>query len=343
MPNVINVIITAILGLFYKTLNMDERTKKRIYLIVIGVCLSFVSGFRGLYALSDTSAYFSTFKGSLQYTLFEQFHNNIVDFGFYCVTWILAHTGMSWQLYLLLYSAFVFGTVLYWIYDNSQDVVVSLLIFECLFLNVWQCALRQTMAMAMILWVYKLLKCNKRLWAVVLYIVSLTFHATAVIMIPFFIIKEKKITNGIIATCTAFTGLFYVFRRQFLSVVNWMADLLGRNVYLEFWKENPITLIAMCMLILFVSVILKNIIGKRYPQCGECYFALYLMLILLALGGGVMVRLAWYYGIFLCLLIPMICKCFKQEHVATLIACSMLLLLYLPQADLTTYYFCWMN
>lgn len=343
MPNAINVFITIFLGGIYRFVDIEEKRKKIIYLFVIGCCLSLVCGLRGLYATSDTEAYYSTFQGCLNIGLLEEIQNNIIDFGFYGTTWILANLGFTWQVYLLMYSFFVMGSFLYWIYDNSQDVVISLLIFECMFLTVWQSALRQTIAMAIILWSYKAIKNNKKLRAMFLFFIALTFHATAIVVLPFYLVRGKKVTNAVILIGTICTSLVFFFNTKFLWLVNKVAALLGRNVYLDFWKTKPITLIAFSILVLFITILMKKIFMAKYSQYAECYYALFLMLIFLALGGGVMVRLAWYYGIFLCILIPILCRCFREWKVVTLLVCLVLLGLYLPHVDYMTYYFCWMD
>lgn len=342
MPNLINVFITLILGMGLGDRLKDTKWKK-IYLVIIWVCLSLVAGFRGLNALSDTVAYYSTYQFETQNYSFTDYLNytKTHDTLYYMTNWIFARAGIPWQLYLTIVSLFVIGSFVYWIYCNSEDVVVSMLIFECLFLNVWQAALRQAMAMACLLWCYRLLQTARKKRGILLFLVAVGFHSTAVCFLPVLIARKLHINDIILALGALVCAGCHIFRNYFLFFVNKTGNLFGRNLYETFWGQQPVILIVMVFVILFIMVILRKQIREQCPASSEYYIAVFWMLALLALGGGVMVRLAWYPGMFISLAIPVIISSFKEKRLVKYMAIGMLLLMYIPNVDLHSWYFFW--
>lgn len=342
MPNLINVFITLILGMGLGDRLKDPKWKK-IYLIIIWGCLSLVAGFRGLNAISDTASYHWTYQFETrnysfgEYLVYVKTHDTL----YYMTNWLFARAGVPWQLYLTMVSLFVIGSFVYWIYSNSEDVVVSMLIFECLFLNVWQAALRQSLAMACLLWCYQMFQIGRRKRGILLFLAAMGFHTTAVCVLPVLIARKLHINNVILALGALVCAGCHIFRNYFLVLVNKIGNLFGRNLYETFWGQQPVILIVMVFIILFIMVILRKQIREQCPASSEYYIAVFWMLALLALGGGVMVRLAWYPGMFISLAIPVVISIFKEKRLVKYMAIGMLLFMYIPNADLYSWYFFW--
>lgn len=344
MPNIVNVFLTLFSGFILKNTELKKEQKRCIFLIFVWLILTFVAGTRGLYALGDTDAYYATYIGSTKYTLpsYITIINN--DYAFYLICWFFANIGLPWQGFLVLHSGFVLGTVCYWVAKNSLDPLLSILIFECLFLNVWQGSLRQALGMACLLIAYELAKNNKpikKVGAIVLFILACFCHSTAIVCVLFLFLRKIPVTSITIAIYSAFTISCYVFRNSFLAVINVFAEKLDRNTYTQFWSENPTTLIILCVFVLILMVCYRRYILNSFPEAKEYYSAIFLMIAMLALGGGVVVRLAWYFGIFLCLVFPIIIELFKPKKFAMLLIISLLILMYLKSVDTSLWYFFW--
>lgn len=341
MPNVVNVGLTLLFGALLQASPYGEQQKKKYFLFLVWCCLWFVAGTRGTYALSDTEAYQWTYFWAGKNSLPELVSASGVDILYYLTCWIFAHMGIPWQVFLCLHAAFVIGVFCCWVYRFSKDPLTSMLIFECLFLNVWQGAMRQAMAMACCLIAHILLTDGKKRRALMTYLLALGFHATAIICLPFAIVRKCPASRGTVALYIAVCGGCFALRSQLLQFINWGASLLGRNMYTSFWREEPKTLILLCILIVLAAVLVRRPILSQNPEWQEYYPAVFLMLSLLSLGGGTMVRLAWYYGVFLCLLIPAIYEGFKQKQTVSVLTVLLLLALYLRRADMQTWYFFW--
>ena len=91
------------------------------------VVLYMVAGFRGLNALSDTEAYYSTYRFETQNYSFTDYLNytKTHDTLYYMTNWLFARAGVPWQLYLTMVSLFVIGSFVYWIYCKYCEIWLS--------------------------------------------------------------------------------------------------------------------------------------------------------------------------------------------------------------------------
>lgn len=346
MPNVINVFLTLFSGIILYNSDLDEDKKNRYFLIFVWIILSFVAGTRGLYALGDTEAYYSTYKGSIGFGLEEYLARIETDHLFYAINWFFSNIGLPWQGYLFLHSSFILGCFCYWIYKNSKDPLFSMIIFECLFLNVWQGSLRQALGMALLLLAYELNKSDlilKKVISVLLFVLAVLCHSTAIVCILFIVLRKVRLSSITVLLFSVFTACCYIFRDKLLGVINIFAASMNRNTYTEFWGQNPTTLILLCLVILVLMIAYINDLRFMSPEINEYYSAIFLMVAMLALGGGVVVRLAWYFGIFICLALPMIRELFAPRRLASILMIGSLLFLYLNSVDTSLWYFFWQN
>ena len=344
MPNVVNVFFTLFVGFIIQNIETDEARKRKLFLTVVWIALTLVAGTRGLYALGDTDAYYSTYVGALQYDFITYFGKLEGDYLFYVINWLFSNIGIPWQMFLIIHSGFVLGSFCYWIGKNSEDPLLSMLIFECLFLNVWQGSLRQALGMALLLVAYNKLDLagvKSKLIAIALFILAVLSHSTAIVLLPYIILRKVPVNKITIIFYSIGTIGCYVFRNQFLQFINLIANELDRNTYTNFWNKNPTTLIALCVLILGMFLFFRLPIVEKYPKAEEYYVVLFLMVAMLSLGGGVVVRLAWYFGVVLCLIMPMIAEQFRPVILAKAIMVGVLIVLYINSVDTSLWYFFW--
>ena len=344
MPNVVNVFLTLIFGTLIKHLKLTEAEKRTFFLGIVWLLLTFVAGTRGLYALGDTEAYYSTYLEASRYSLSTYFQLLSTDYLFYLINWFFSNAGVPWQIFLLIHEGFVLGVFCNWIRKYSEDPILSMLVFECLFLNIWQLALRQALGMAFLLLAYDHMNKEglaEKIRAVLLFIMGVMCHSTAILVLAYVVLRKIPIRPFTLLAYTIGTIVCYVFRSQFLVLVNLFANSMNRNVYKNFWSANPYTLILLCVVILLMFLYLHKPIVRAHPIAEEYYSAMFLMVAMLSLGGGVIVRLAWYFGVFVCLILPVIAEQFRPQWFTKTVMIGMLLLLYLNSVDTSMWYFFW--
>lgn len=113
----------------------------------------------------------------------------------------------------------VSATVMYlglavYIFKYSKNILVSFCLFFCFFFSVYVNTLRQGMAMIIVLYAYQYLKKNKNIIALLLIIIAVLFHKTALLALLLFlqyqllIDKRTVILGSIIIAGLSITGVF---------------------------------------------------------------------------------------------------------------------------------------
>lgn len=132
---IITIAITLLFSLMVKYTrsgqrgSKDERLFKAILLFAIYVMLTLFIGLRTQY--NDTAAYRAAYERLATFS--ERVKGTDFDLGdhigFITVNSILRSFGISTQGYLLLYSAFILGVMLHFLYKNSVNFSISLFLF----------------------------------------------------------------------------------------------------------------------------------------------------------------------------------------------------------------------
>lgn len=342
MPYIVSYIILTLTGL-YKDFNESERAK-RYGLIVVWISLSLLFGLRG-YAneMPDTLSYKWTYTHSVFVSSISAYlAESGIDFVYYGINWILAHLGISWQVYLMLFAMFTTGVVLKFMDTYSEMPFLSIMIFMCFLFPAWESAMRQGMAMSFLYLAYMAFDHDKKKTGYLLFLLGLFSHLTVVFFVPFFFIRKIRISNLIILAYLGLTAIVYAFNMVFLSAMNYVAAMLGRNTYPQVWHERPTNFIIFVVLLLIFALILFKHDYNSDPGVSECIHAMFCAVILLAFGGGTNLRLVYYYAFFACILIPKIVKCIRPNQIAKIIVGAVFVLAFLGAVD-TTYWFFWQD
>ena len=341
MPHLWALILTVLIGIIY---NFDNRREihTKIYLFIIWLAITAVGGLRSLDTLTDTTGYHWMYTSLTQYGLADYISYTGYDFAYFTINWICAKIGIPWQLYLLAVEGFVFASVTLWVKKNSRDPIFSMVLFECLYMGIFEMALRQGMGMAFLLLGYDALNDRKKIRAIILFALGCLSHLTGIVFMVFLVLRRIKLTDKVHLALWITVVLSYVFSPWFLAGVNIIGGALGRNQYLEFYKQKPTNLRLLTTTLLVLAFVFRRQIQKRFEDSGGYYFALYFMLAFLALGGGVITRLAAYYGMFICFLLPEMFAVFKERKLVSIMASLALLGIYIPSSGfITEYRFFW--
>lgn len=345
MPQIVSYIFSLVVGLLMPRIRQPNSHSRRNYIIALTVLLTFFYGCRGLYALNDTSSYHWTYTWATNVPFLRYIQTIQTDYLYYLLNWILSNLGIPWQVFLIVQTAFVFGVFGLWVYENSEDPMLSYLMFVSLLAVTWATAIRYAFASAFLLLAYRSFQKSDKRGFVAFSAIAFFFHATSLVFIPFWFLKKVPLTNASMAVCSAVCIALWIFRNRFLQMVNILARMLNRNEYTEFWNEEPGMLIFAVIAAIAIAWCLRKTFVKKFPQKQEYYYSLFLMLLLLALGGGVVVRFAMYYGIYICLLVPCLVRCFKRDQVqiATMLAVLLLSAFYIQSSgsDPSVFYFFW--
>lgn len=244
------------------------------------------------------------------------------EWGFNLYTKIIVFFTRNEKIYFAITAFLCLAPVAWFIYKNSRNVWLSTLIY--INLSFFYCTmnfLRQSMAIAIMLFAWHFLKKRKSLFFFLLTCVAAFFHTTAFIMLPmYFMVKLKP---GVKTILLYGYGLlfFYISSDGF---INLLTDIFHTE-YKEsvFIKEGlsfvysiiPI-LISVIALIFYKKLIQLNPLNQYFINI--VYYATFWMIIMSK--HSILERLSYYPYIFVIILVPEIIEvirlAFEEKYYA---------------------------
>lgn len=308
--------------------NLTDRRKKR-YILIAFTCLTVIAMLRSYNVGRDLQDhYYKTFMRVVNIDW-----QNLFDLGYengYLVFYkIISMFTDNGQWMIAIHSLFVIGITGWFIYRNSDNVVISTFLF--ITTNTWfmyMTMMRQSMAVCIVLiglevWKNKKLGPKRYIIYYLIVILALQFHSSAVIavFIPFFDFlqfKRKHIFFSIIAMLGAF-----VLYNQIFSALSILS--VGKRDYTEFYSSSgaAINIISVYFVLLYVTFFLIGAFSLAYYGKRERYgveiesennkysdnFLLYMALSLavcriVGLKINIVARMTYYFMPFIYVLIP---------------------------------------
>jgi hypothetical protein len=249
----------------------------------------------------------------------------------------------SYRVYLILIAVIFTLSLGIWIYKNSRDSFVSFLIYSCLFYSFFSITgTRQTVATALVVFVgYNFIKERNFRIFLLLILIAMTIHFSAICYLPFYFIANKEITNKyLVLYGTAFFGVF-IFKEQIYRLGT---KLIGYDQYLPYEETGTTWTFSFFLLALTVVTLLKrNEILKNNARAKHFINALFIaaLLVPFTFVNPAAMRVIQYYSLSIMLLVPEIISSFqKKERIFVyFVACSTLIVLLIRNNP--TYIFFW--
>lgn len=183
-----------------------QQNNYRNYMILCGVLIAVVSAFRSPYTGShDSYTYVYYYKKLQTYERFQDYYDIYMsdyDFlsseaGFYYTMWLLGHIFKKGQTAIIVSSLFITWSTCRFIRRNSVDAPLSLTIYICLTMFTFNMnAMRQACAMSICLFAYEQAKQRNLIKFVLLVVLAMLFHKTAMCFLPVYILPMLKNTFG---------------------------------------------------------------------------------------------------------------------------------------------------
>ena len=187
------------------------ENKNKVYVICIGTWLFFVAALRNYTVGADVYNYLSRyvrFAASEWEEIFVLADNMMFEYGFAIINKLLSYVNSNPRFFLVLAAFVVVFSFSRQIYENSAKPWLSFFMFITLgMFGESLSALRQYIAIVLILFSYNAIKKNKLMEFVILVLLAFTIHRSAFIVLPMFWISKiefRKIHIGIIMGAGAF-------------------------------------------------------------------------------------------------------------------------------------------
>lgn len=288
------------------------RQGNKKYIIVACLLLFSVYGFRNAFVIGNdsTTSYLYAFQRMANYSWADAFRlGGSFNAGYYLTSKIIySITNGDYQLYITLIAAFVtfcFGQL---IYRYSPNPLASILYhFGLLFFTFHFSALKQSIAMALLMVTFAQIVDRKPVRFIILCLISAQFHFPAIVFLPAYWIAKMKPGRNFIILLAIILALTFLFRTQLLEfMLNLYKDDNVSEVNMEgvrFLRTK-----ALIMVVIVVAAILF-----RKPRAEDRIYSILLEFMGIAIVfqtfcgyNNIFERLADYYFQFSVIFIPMV-------------------------------------
>ncbi len=310
--------------------NRIENEEMKAYFILVSIAMILVIGLRGLFVGVDTLNYYFSYARLQNVGIWQVLRAGDVPEKGYMIFQIIGHRlHLGFAGYNLFYAAFNISIISYIIYKKSRMPWLSYFLYICFEFFILELSMmRQTLAMSIVALAIMLDK-NETFWdflkfAVCVFIAQ-TFHQSAVVALPLWFLKRIPL-NNVAVTATIFAiALGYLMRTQIAGVIGGLAGDVSEK-YAGYGELREGTAGMRLYLMVAVTIVLgmflgryKNIKGNRLP-----FYSLCMMLFIFPAvqGGGVFMRVYFYYYLFIILYVPNLVAAIdpkKDTHIKLLI------------------------
>ena len=195
--NLIVILLILSFGNYYsKKLNYDSDYNRKQYIKIICFILILQSGLRNVAVGSDTFAYFQWFE-DIKLTSWQNIIEDVKDYyqiglgkdpGYLVFQKLIQIITGEYQIYLFIIAILFFSALGNFIYRNTtrlSDVIMSFIIYSVLFYSFFSITgHRQTIATAVALFSFELIKRKKFLLFIISILLASTIHRSVLIFIP---------------------------------------------------------------------------------------------------------------------------------------------------------------
>lgn len=304
------MISPILLSLFYNNdLQGNPNTKKR-FLKVYALIMCLMIGLRNLHnGSTDSMIYYRywTTIGNIPFSGIPNMLKSIdLEYGYLLSAWLLSHVFPDPQFQFFI-SGIVFScSVCYFVYKNSEDIPLSLLMFNCLGLfNFFVQGLRQSIAMCICLFAIEQCKKRKMISFILLVLLASLFHGSALIFVFVYFLFPLKVdfkTCAILAVLSAFGS------RLINQALDFMNYAMNENYSLSGNMEAQGGIVAALVYILILALELLRLWNKNREQKYSFFFYYTLVgavaFIMRGAVGPIIDRISMYFMFGQMILLP---------------------------------------
>lgn len=293
MTEYIVIIYLIILGLFLK----NSKIKKWYYIII---CLSIflLAAYRDANVGNDTIQYLRFFDLVNQSSLNEIIKGKYFEIGYIYINYIIKIINDSQLLFLFITSGFIYYGIFRFIYKNSKNIFLSLLLFVLLlYFFESMSAIRQYLSISILLLSFDSIKNKKNVKFLISVFLAFLFHKSAIICILLYPLYNLKIGNK--------TRLILFLATIFLSFVgaNVLTSILFKlNFYTSYLNRlGTYKLASFIGMIINVFIYLFLVSDKNKNNVSLFFINISfvsLLLSILGLNFSILGRLSLYFEIF---------------------------------------------
>lgn len=312
-------ILLIIIILLYFILNKTKLKKYNenniLFYMLIFAIFTIVQGFRAYSIGTDTKHYveiYDAIKNSSWLEILSRRAVNI-EIGFGALMKLMAICNLPERYFLIIIAMIINGGFIYFIYKNSKNPLLSILIFMGTeFFTLSFTALRQMTAVVIILYAYMFIKEKKNLKAFLTIILASFFHTTALIFIPVIIFNYIKINKKSLAIIV---GLFLILQIIGMPILQFVIE---NTPYAKYLATNGASGGETQLIVMIIYTIIGLTIYYKNDKKGTDNILILIMITAIYLQSfacrvQLLGRLTWYFYIFNVIYLPNLINYIEQK------------------------------
>ncbi|MBR2743991.1 MAG: EpsG family protein [Clostridia bacterium] len=302
------MVIIALYAIIYSTKRISKNIKSNLFLILSFSIIAILMSMRTYSTGTDTNMYVHAFEKFSQYkwssTIFGGYYEPL-----YVITnIIISYISYNPRILIICTSLFICYAFYRFIKDNSNNYLLSVLMFICLlFFYSAMNTIRQYLAISIILLGFDFVKRKRFIPYVITIVIAVLFHTSAfvgILIYPLYNMKYSKLRVIGIFVVAILVNIFIS------DVVNQVYDLFNRTNYYSnrIGQENISNLIH---IFVFLSMYIFSILlvkkSQNKNEKNDFYFYIFVVAAacsLIAMKMNVLSRISAYFSIFTIICLP---------------------------------------
>lgn len=301
-----------LLSFFFR--DFENQKSKKKFMIICGICLFIFFAFRSRYVGStDTANYYNMLKRAIGAENWESFFSpDGVETGFQAFTYLLSRITDEPQMIIIASSAIIVFSACFFIYRNSIDPAMSVVLFVTLGLLDFEFqGMRQSIAMSICILSYEFVKNKKLIPFVLMVLLATTFHRTAIVFLAVYLISYLSFDwkgAGITAIVVA---IVFVFSERIVTVAN---DIFESDYTMTVSSGGYVATAVYVIIILYAVFV-----NTKLPNSGFEALAFYFTLVGAAtyairyFGALASERISYYFIFGQLILLPSTIACMNKR------------------------------
>ena len=310
-------IMPLLFSVFFPQMNEYDKRKRR-YLTLCGIVLILFIGLRSRFVGSEDSFnYFNAMKRALLHESWQDYYDpDYVEGGFQFFVYTLSRIFNHPQYLFVVTGAIYIVAVCYCIYKNSDNVVLSLVMYITLGIMQFQMqGMRQAIAMAICMVSFEFVKKKKIIPFALLVILAMQFHRTAVVIAAIYIVSMLAYNVWSILLLAACSGVVFAYTEQLMIFAN---DVFETD-YAQTKQASGLIATAIYVLIIVFAMVFyrKELQQKKDKTASTIMFITILGLVSYVMryfGAGISERISFYFVFGQMLILPNAIKKMPYEY-----------------------------
>lgn len=287
------IILLLIIGIFFK----NPKIKKYYYFLIC-LLIFLVSSFRNELIGNDTIQYLRFFDLINGANLNHYIDNGYFEVGYIYINYFIKLISDSKLFFLTITSAFIYFGIFRFIYKNSKNEFMSLLLFVLLlYFFESMSAIRQYLAISIILLSFDNIRNKKLIKYIISVVLALLIHKSAIICILLYFVYNIKIDKK--------TKFILLFITLLLSLVgaNFISSILLRFNFYTSYLDRLGTIKLASFIGMIINILIYLFVSFRHTKDKESEFFINvafisMLLSILTLNFSILGRLSLYFEIF---------------------------------------------